>query len=118
MISNKLFQLFIDGLSNKVNKRLVEWTILITFQFIWIFMFFISYFIITAFNGWWMAVGIVIALVLLIVTGLFQYASAKVFLNILYPPTTKMDSNGDDDEDVLDKMNRMLQLINTEVSKA
>lgn len=118
MISNKLFQLFIDGLSNKVNKRLVEWTILITFQFIWIFMFFISYFIVTAFNGWWMAVGVVIALVLLIVTGLFQYASAKTFLNILYPPTTKMDSNGDDDEDVLDKMNRMLQLINTEVSKA
>lgn len=116
-MSKKLLQMFIDGLGNKYNKRMVEWTVLISFQLIWIIISWLIYGIITLCSGWWLLLGIIASIAIIATSATLMYACGKVYLSVLYPPTSKTDANGDDNEDVLDKFNRLILEMNAQIEQ-
>lgn len=118
MISESIVKKFVAMTSGIKSKRVVEWVLMLTCNVIWSFIVILLVLMFKMMSGWWVLAGVVISVVVVGLLAILQYGIINVMLEMLYPQTSSTDVNGDDNEGILDKMNRMLQLINTEVSKA
>ena len=90
MISESIVKKFVAMVSSKRSKRQSEWNCYMLFNFIWV---------------------VIMTLVCVMCVLAAQYAVMGFLIAFLYPPSDKLDVNGDDDIDALTKLNSFIKMM-------
>lgn len=111
MISESIVKKFVAMVSSKRSKRQSEWNCYMLFNFIWVVIMTLVCVMFHFFSGWWIILAIVLTTLLTLGVLAAQYAVMGFLIAFLYPPSDKLDVNGDDDIDALTKLNSFIKMM-------
>lgn len=109
MNTKDLTSKFIKFTQDKMTKREIEWMMGDFIYIIYFLIVLVAVAVWSCFSAWWALCIVAVSFFLLLnLWAVAAYYIRKGLLAMLYPSTTKTDENGDDEEDYLDKLNKML----------
>ena len=113
---NKLIISFIAATQNKCTKRQVEWVMADFIYCIYILIMLGAMVAFISFNAWYALLFVAISFMLLMSGwGWFAFKLRNTLLTMLYPPTDHSDDNGDNEEEVLDRINDLMQKLTNQM---
>lgn len=113
---NKLIISFIAATQNKCTKRGVEWIMADFIYCIYILIMLGAMVAFISFNAWYALLFVAISFMLLMSGwGWFAFKLRKTLLAMLYPPTDHSDDNGDNEEEVIDRINDLMQKLTNQM---
>ena len=113
---NKLIISFIAATQNKCTKRQVEWIMADFIYCIYILIMLGAMVAFISFNAWYALLFVAISFMLLMSGwGWFAFKLRNTLLTMLYPPTEHSDDNGDNEEEVLDRINDLMQKLTNQL---
>lgn len=113
---NKLIISFIAATQNKCTKRQVEWIMADFIYCIYILIMLGAMVAFISFNAWYALLFVAISFMLLMSGwGWFAFKLRNTLLTMLYPPTEHSDDNGDNEEEVLDRINDLMQKLTNQM---
>ena len=112
----KLISIFINATSSKNTKRQIEWIMADFIYCIYILIMLGGMVAFISFNAWYALLFVAISFMLLMSGwGWFAFKLRKTLLAMLYPPTDHSDDNGDNEEEVLDRINDLMQKLTNQM---
>ena len=113
---NKLIISFIAATQNKCTKRQVEWIMADFIYCIYILIMLGAMVAFISFNAWYALLFVAISFMLLMSGwGWFAFKLRNTLLTMLYPLTEHSDDNGDNEEEVLDRINDLMQKLTNQM---
>ena len=113
---NKLIISFIAATQNKCTKRQVEWIMADFIYCIYILIMLGAMVAFISFNAWYALLFVAMSFMLLMSGwGWFAFKLRNTLLTMLYPPTDHSDDNGDNEEEVLDRINDLMQKLTNQM---
>ena len=112
----KLISIFINATSSKNTKRQIEWIMADFIYCVYILIMLGGMVAFISFNAWYALLFVAISFMLLMSGwGWFAFKLRKTLLTMLYPPTDHSDDNGDNEEEVLDRINDLMQKLTNQM---
>ena len=112
----KLISIFINATSSKNTKRQIEWIMADFIYCIYILIMLGGMVAFISFNAWYALLFVAISFMLLMSGwGWFAFKLRNTLLTMLYPPTEHSDDNGDNEEEVLDRINDLMQKLTNQM---
>lgn len=112
----KLVNVFINATKDKCTKRGVEWIMADFIYVIYLLIMLIDFAVFASCGVWWTMLATAVMFMFMIYGwGTFSYYLRKTLLEMLYPPATKTDENGDSEMTYLDEIAQIMKNLKDEL---